>query len=83
MFSFTMRSFFALPFFAFAHTSQVPYIPILTGLERPTTKRVMTVVGTAYVIVFVLYILNALSGYWSFCGYAVCVTDLLVMTLVE
>ena len=71
MFSFTMRSFFALPFFAFAHTSQVPYIPILTGLERPTTKRVMTVVGTAYSIVFVLYILNALSGYWSFCGYAV------------
>lgn len=70
-FHFTLRSFFALPFFAFAHCCQVQYVPILTELERPTTKRVMKVVTWSYVIVFILYLLNAMAGYWSFCGYCV------------
>ena len=63
--------FLALPVFCYGHCSQVQFIPILSDMERPTKKRVTLVIFVAYIIIFSVYSINSLSGYMSFCGYAV------------
>ena len=60
-----------LPIFCFGHCSQVQFIPIAADMERPTRKRVGVVVFFAYLLIFLLYVLNSFSGYFSFCGYSV------------
>lgn len=62
-----------LPIFCFGHCSQVQFIPIAADMERPTRKRVGVVVFFAYLLIFLLYVLNSFSGYFSFCGYSVAV----------
>lgn len=60
-----------LPIFCFGHCSQVQFIPIVADMEKPTKKRVGTVVFFAYFLIFSLYVMNSMSGYFGFCGYSV------------
>lgn len=70
-FIFNKDLFAVLPIFCFGHCSQVQFIPIVSEMEKPTKKRVGTVVFFAYFLIFALYVTNSMSGYFGFCGYSV------------
>lgn len=63
--------FMAMPVFCYGHCSQVQFIPIVSDLKQPSRKRVSIVITIAYLIIFAVYCINSLTGYISFCGYAV------------
>ena len=72
-FIFSRHFFMALPVFCYGHCSQVQFIPIISDLKEPNKKRVSIVITIAYLIIFAVYCINSLTGYMSFCGYAVLV----------
>ncbi|KAK8790862.1 hypothetical protein WA158_005493 [Blastocystis sp. Blastoise] len=68
-FLFTLSSFFSLPFFGFSNCCQVQFVPILARLREPTSKRVNIVIYSSFIVVFIVYCIDAFAGYWSFCGF--------------
>ncbi|KAK8801932.1 hypothetical protein WA158_006327 [Blastocystis sp. Blastoise] len=66
---FSTDIFLAMPLFCFGCCCQVQFLPIVDELNKPTTKRVSAVVIMTYIMIIVIYSINAMGGYFSFCGY--------------
>ena len=70
-FIFSKNIFMALPVFCYGHCSQVQFIPIISDMKEATKRRVTIMIFFAYLLIFAVYTVNALTGYISFCGYTV------------
>ena len=70
---YTAGAFFSLPFFCFSSTCQVQFVPILAEMKEPSKKNVLKVLTYSFLMIFVVYVIASVSGYYSFCGYTVCI----------
>ncbi|XP_074501353.1 sodium-coupled neutral amino acid transporter 3 isoform X1 [Sebastes fasciatus] len=68
MITFNSQTAYTIPILAFAFVCHPEVLPIYTELRNPTKKKMQKVSNISILVMYTMYFLAALFGYWTFYG---------------